>query len=155
MSKLNLRRKEWPDLLAIMQSAINNIPLQQRAGTPTVRPMTNMKSIPPMSTLYRARASKPVTISDVSFEHLLYVERLGALVGELHPVIQDAVRENRQRAGNQAPKGKLPNFVEVDFVHVAWDTFHVAEQLCFRFHDPHHVFRALNDFVFYSENIWQ
>lgn len=48
VSELNLCIEEWPDLWTIVQSAINHMPSQQRAGIPPVQAMTGMDATPPI-----------------------------------------------------------------------------------------------------------
>lgn len=152
-SELQLAHEEWPDLLPLVQSAINNAPSPQRAGVPPIKAMTGMAATPPIATFYRAQTSAPVTVSDLVHERALNVDMLCDLVGQLRPIIQDAVQKNRQQGRDVASKGSLPNFTKGDYVLVAREDFHAGEKLCLRWRGPRRVLKPVNDFVYLVEDL--
>lgn len=53
--------KEWPDLLPLVQIAINNGPPTKRAGVSPATSMTGLKSTPPISTFYFSKTQEVLT----------------------------------------------------------------------------------------------
>lgn len=152
-SELQLRPEEWPDLLPLVQSAINNAPSPQRADIPPVTAMTGMDATTPISTFYRSSKTLPVTVSDVARERVLNVDMLCKRVTELHPVIQDVLQDNRRRMRDRTSKGKLPNFSNGDFVLVAREDFTAGEKLSLRWRGPRRIVTALNNYVYQVEDL--
>lgn len=61
---------------------------------------------------------------------------LKAKNAQLHPVVQDALVSNLQPTQEARSSGPLPNFVEHDFVLVAWEAFTAGEKLSSRWPGP-------------------
>lgn len=113
-SELRLNGNEWPDLLSIVQSAIQNAPSIQRSNVPPVKAMRGIDASPLISKFYRSHLSKPVMVTDVSRERALNVEYTSDMVSDLHLVVRNAPPEYRKRLRGQVSKAKLPNLVEGD-----------------------------------------
>lgn len=75
-SELRIWPAEWPYVLALIQSAINNSQSPQRAGIPPVQALTGMDPFPLITTFYRSFAIVPGTFSDVMRERTLSKEKL-------------------------------------------------------------------------------
>lgn len=88
-SELQTRPDEWPDLLPLVQSALNNAPSPQRANVSPVTAFTGMEATPPIATFIRSSTARPVSISDTQRERILNMEKLKQRVSELHPIEQD------------------------------------------------------------------
>lgn len=54
VSELRLDHDDWPDLLPLVQSAIDNISSLQQAGESTITAMTGLAATPPISTFYHS-----------------------------------------------------------------------------------------------------
>lgn len=152
-SELQMRSQEWSDLLSFVESVIENATSPQRAGTSSIKAMTGMDASSPISTFYRKINSVPTTITRVAQHRAINIEYLTELVDSLHPIVQNAFQENRQRIRDQASNGKLSNFNEGDFVLVAREDFHAGEKLCLRWRGLRRVVRTVNDYVYQMEDV--
>lgn len=115
--------------------------------------MTGMSTTPPIATFYRAQTTVPVTITELNRGRALKVEELCKLVGNLHPVVQEALQTNRSKGRKSPSKGSLPNFTEGDFVLVAREDFHTGEKLCLRWRGPRRVVKPDNNYVHLIEDL--
>lgn len=80
---------------AHVQSAINNVPSPQRVSAPPVTAVTGIVACSLISTYYRSRSAKPVTITNITQKRALNVELLCKFVEDLHPVVQSTLQKNR------------------------------------------------------------
>lgn len=152
-SELQLRPDEWPDLLPLVQSVLNNAPSPQRGNISPVTAFTGMDASPPIATFYRSITSTTISISDLQSERAFNVEALRSKIAQLHPVVQDALKSNRERIRDSRSRGSLPNFTEGDFVLVARDDFTAGEKLSLRWRGPRRVIRSINDHVYQVEDL--
>lgn len=152
-SELLLRPEEWPDLLPIVQSALNNAPSPQRRNIPPVTAFTGLDSSPPIATFIRSSTTTPMTISDVARERAVNLYALQTKIAELHPLVQESLESSRKRIRESSSRGKLPKFAEGDFVLVARDDFTAGEKLSLRWRGPRRVVKAVSDYVFQVEDL--
>lgn len=75
-----------------MQSDISNAPSPKHVDIPTIRAMIGMDATPLISTFYGLNISSQITVSKVARERSLNFERLCELVGELHPLVRNALK---------------------------------------------------------------
>ena len=108
---------------------------------------------PPISTFLRTRTVTPITVSEAQREWLLSVQKLKDRIGEMHPVVQETVRKNREKARRAASRGSLPNFTEGDYVLVAREDFFAGEKLALRWRGPRRIIKALSDYVYQVEDL--
>lgn len=74
-------------------------------------------------------------------------------MAELHPIVENTVRKNRERSREYASRGTLPNFIEGGFVLVASEEFFAGEKLALRWRGPRRIVKAQNDYVFQVEDL--
>lgn len=135
-SELQIRSEEWPELLPVVHSALNNAPSPHRAYTASVSAFTGMYATPPVSTLIRSSKAVPVTVTGLQRERAFNSEDLKAKIAELHPCFQDVVVLNRRRMQEARSSGSLPNFVESDYILVSREAFTAAGKLSLRWQGP-------------------
>ncbi len=75
------------------------------------------------------------------------------ILENLHPLVEDALEENRKRGRLCASKGIPANFTEGDFVLVAREDMSAGEKLALRWRGPRRVLKALSDHVFLVEDL--
>lgn len=109
--------------------------------------MTDMDATPPISTFYRASASKTVTIYDVFRERALYTKQVMCLLANSIRLLKILCEIIFRASANKLPK-KFLNFIEWDFVPVTCHDFHAGKKLFLHCRDPFQVFKALNGFLF-------
>jgi len=153
VSELQMDLKEWPDLMPLVQSALNNAPSPQRGNVAPITAFTGMEPSPPIATFLRTVTTKPVTLSEVQRERAINTEALTARVAELHPLVEETVRNNRQKSRDSASRGTLPNFEEGDFVLFAREEFFAGEKLALRWRGPRRIIKALSDYVYQVEDL--
>lgn len=71
----------------------------------------------------------------------------------LRLTVQHAVTENRKRAREHISRGRLPNFVEGDYVLVAKEELLNGEKICLRWRGPRRIMKSLNDYLFDFGNL--
>ena len=153
LSELQLDLKEWPDLLPVVQSVLNNSPSPQRGNVAPITAYLGREPTPPIRTFLRSRNTKVVTIEEATQERLLSISTLKDRIAELHPFVQDMVRSMRERQRLATSKGQLPNFIEGDYVLMAREEFFAGEKLALRWRGPRRVVKALSDFVYQVEDL--
>ena len=153
LSELQMLPAEWPDLLPLVQSSLNQSPSPQRRNYAPVTAFTGLEPTPPISTFLRSSTADTVSVDDIRLETLINIESLKDLVATLHPVVQVSVANNRQRARDAMGRGELPNFTEGDFVLVAREDFTAGEKLSLRWRGPRRVIKAINDYVYQVEDL--
>lgn len=62
LSELQMRVEEWPDLLPVVQSALNNSPSPQRANVEPIKAFLGMKPTPPFATFLRTKTNSVLDI---------------------------------------------------------------------------------------------
>lgn len=152
-SELGMRTDEWPDLLPVVQSVINNSPSPQRHNIPPVTAFTGMPATPPISTFYRSVTATSVTPDAVQSGRLANIMHLQDALNLLHPVVQNSLQTQRKCIRDAMSRGDKPNFSEGDYVLVARDAFTAGEKLSLRWRGPRRVVKAINDYVFQIEDL--
>ena len=136
LSELQLQHTSWPDLVPMFQLALNNSPSPQRNNTAPLTAFTRLEASPPIATFLRSATAQTVTLTQAQQERCVNISELVKRAEELHPIVQCTLTESRRRMREQHAKGKLPNFIEGDFVLVAREDFHKGEKLCLRWRGP-------------------
>lgn len=145
LSELKMRASDWPDILPIFTSVLNNSPSSSRSNVCPVTAFLGRKPTPPIKTFLRLLTVNPVTLTDVQMERSFHVEDLIKTCDEIHPLVQISLAKSRAQSGKSASRGKLSNFEEGDFVLVARDEYGAGDKLLLRWRDPRRVVKALND----------
>lgn len=153
LSELQMDQKEWPDLIPLAQSALNNSPSRQRGNICPITAFMGRQPSPPIRTFFRTSTVKTVTLSQAQHESALNGKELVKLCEELHPRVQSRLAKNRKQARDAASRGQLANFTEGDFVLVARSDFQAGEKLCLRWRGPRQVIKAINDHVYQVEDL--
>ena len=152
-SELQMRPEEWPDLLPVVQSTLNQTPSPQRGNYAPVTAFTGAQPTPPIATFIRTTTTKPMSISDIQKDRTLNIDSLKTFIADLHPIVQSAVSTNRSRGREAAGRGQLPNFTEGDYVLVARDDLTAGEKLSLRWRGPRRIIKAINDYVYQVEDL--
>lgn len=153
ISELKLRTHSWPDVIPIIQSAVNLSPSPQRKNIPPLTAFSGLKPRQPINTFIRSDTAQVITVEQATMERLKNMTELINTMDNLHPVVQTSLQNNRERLRQHMSKGKMPNFEEGDFVLVARDNFHKGEKLCLRWRGPRRVIKAVNDWLYQIEDL--
>lgn len=119
ISELQLNNKSWPDIIPLIQSAINHAPSATSNNTCPITAFTGMPAYPPIKSFIRSDMAKQVNVSDVIYNRAMQVTQLQKFMDDLNPVIQTSLSDNRKRIRDHMSRGNLPNFQEGDYVLVA------------------------------------
>lgn len=71
ITELQLKFDEWPDLLPVVQSALNNAPSPIRGNIAPITELLGLAPTPPVSTFMRTDTLTPVMIGEAQRERLL------------------------------------------------------------------------------------
>ena len=152
-AELQMAFDEWPDILPLLQSAINNAPSSQRKKTAPIMAFNGLPPTPPIKAFYRSMKCRPVTINDLQQERAFNVESLVKHMADLHPAIHEGVMRNRKQARATANRGILPNFDIGDYVLVARSDFFAGEKLALRWRGPRRVVKAVSNYIYTVEDL--
>lgn len=123
VSELQMDFKEWPDLLPILQSALNNSPSPIRGSIAPITAFSGMESTPTILTFLRTSTVTSIKMKAAHRERVLNNAYLKARCAELHPIVNNALQQNRHSSRTRASRGELANFSIGDFVLVALEEF--------------------------------
>ena len=152
-SELRLEFQEWPDLVQVVQSVLNNSPSPQRRDIAPVTVFTGLPAKTPVTTFLRSSTQKIMSVQQAQHESALNLGKTKQLLDELHPVVANTLAANRARARKSAERGELPRFAKGDFVLVAREDFFHGEKLALRWRGPRRIVQDKNDFVYTVEDL--
>lgn len=112
-----------------------------------------MDRSPPISTILRSSTFKPVTITEQQRERPYNMHCLKKKIAELHPLVQDLLKESRDFYCMSTSHGLLANFCEEVFVLIARKVFHANEKLVVLKRGPGRINKALNDYAYQIEDL--
>lgn len=147
-----MRHDEWPQLVSLFQSALNNALSPQRKNI-AITAFTGLLASNPVTTFLRFFDCQPVTLSQTQLKSTLNVSELVKMMKKLSQIIHQ--RTQKERAHIRLSKGKveLANFSKGDSVLVAKEDFFDVEKLFLRWCGPQRIIKALSDYVFRVEDL--
>jgi len=96
LSELQMDNKEWPDLIPMVQSVLNNSPSPQRGNVFPCMAFMGRDPTPPVCTFLRSATATPVTVSQAIRESQMNTEELVTICGDLHPRVHQTLARNRK-----------------------------------------------------------
>lgn len=94
VSEFQMRPGEWPDILPLVQRALNNAPSPQKKRICPITAFTRLDPTPPISTFIHTTTASQITITDLQMERSVNIDKLKKLVAKLHPAIQLTLDQN-------------------------------------------------------------
>ncbi|OQR83686.1 hypothetical protein ACHHYP_14408 [Achlya hypogyna] len=149
-SELRLRTDRWPDLLPLVQSAINHMPADRAAGHSPSAIFTNGRKSSPLSTL---TATVDIEVEDVATIEKLQLEhgrKIQADLRKMHKEVVEAADRCRANARGRRAKKKhvqLPKFALGDFVLVG-RVAQAPNKLSLHWTGPCRIVTVVNDYLF-------
>lgn len=153
LSELQLSQEDWPDLLTLVQSVINNSPSPQRGNVCPITAFTGHESTPTIKTFIQSISMKAINSDDIHLERLSNITKLLEQHEFSRRGVQKELEENRSRIRKIMSRGRLPSFTEGHFVLVARSEFSKGEKLCLRWRGSRRVTKAISDYVFQVEDL--
>lgn len=132
LSQLQLCQNEWPRLVPLFQSGLNNSSSRKRNNIASSTAFTGRPASPPVLTFLRSSDSKPVILAETKQERTISTHHLIKEMDRLHPMTDDYVKQMHDRMQTATIKGELANFTEGYYFLVARDEFYEGKKLCLR-----------------------
>lgn len=153
LSELQHCPSEWPNLVPMLQSMLKNSPSPTLINSCPITAFFGLDPKPPVSSFIRSSTGSPITVSEVIRERTTNIANLKKFVAELHPVVQDTVRNNRETLQAAMSKGELSRFMKADFGLVALEDFKAGENRALRWHGPRRIEKATSDYFYQVEDL--
>lgn len=97
LSELQLREDNWPQLVPLFESAINNTPSPLRNNIAPITSFTGRPRSPPISTFLRSYDSTPVKLTDAQREIGLKIDSIISYMEMVHPIVRNSSNAERNR----------------------------------------------------------
>ena len=158
LSELQLPQKSWPDVVPMIQSALNNSILARLGNRCPLTVFTGLKQSSPISTIIRRQvgAVKVHSLDEVRTRQRLKVQSIQNALEEMHKDVAGRKSKSRQRAiesFNRKVGVRPVNFTEGDFVLRGVMERERAKKPALRWKGPYRVVRCLSDYIFVIEHL--
>jgi RNase H-like domain found in reverse transcriptase/Reverse transcriptase (RNA-dependent DNA polymerase)/Integrase core domain/Integrase zinc binding domain len=155
LSEFRLSVSQWPTVVRIVQSVLNNSPSQHRGNIAPLTAFTGRSPDSPLQNLVSPVADQALPLNSIRAQQLMNIAELRASIDDIHR--QAAQSATSSRASSRAHRGKTTalaaNFDVGDFVLVAKREFRGGEKLSLRWRGPYRVVATLSQFVFEVEDL--
>ena len=150
LSELKKPVTAWPELLPLVQSAINMTPSDRMDGVAPVTAFTALPATTQLDVVGDPWAWELKSLVELQAIRDKHVKSVHEALDTMHRKVADAV-EKRRHAARERRAGKrgvqLPLFAEGDFVLVGQVLSH-ANKLALRWKGPQRVVKSVNDYTF-------
>jgi hypothetical protein len=146
-SEMRLNSTDWPKLLPLVQSALNQQPADRLDGIAPTTAFTGLPATPPLTGLVHPDDARVESIDWITSESMRHVTELAHALHVMHKHVAATAAKKRAkaravRAGKTSVK--LANFALGDFVLVARALRHPSK-LTLRWKGPYRVVRVVSD----------
>lgn len=107
LSELQARPNEWPQIVPVITSALNNGPFQKRNNVASITAFTGAQLSTPMKTFIRSVDSVPTTITEAQYERSVNIADLVRCMDELRLTVASSVQSERKRVRKSRSRGDL------------------------------------------------
>lgn len=153
LSEMQLPITEWPALVPILQSALNNSQSPQRGNRAPITIFLGQKPSTPNSVFKTPSSGKLVTLTAAAQERIQNLDNTKIILEHLHPLIEKDLHMMRNKQRVQTSKGKPANFDEGDYVLVAKDDVSKGEKLSLKRRGPRRVLKAQSEWIYEVEDL--
>lgn len=112
-----------------MTSVLNNASSPQRGNITAIKAFISKDPTPLTLTFTLFTTSTPVTLDIAQRERAPNVQELIEIRDELHPLFANYLDKHCRRARKATSRGKLPHFIEGDFMLVARSEYGAGDKL--------------------------
>lgn len=116
--------------------------------------MTDQNPSSPIPPFFRMRTETPVRGTQIQNEQAFKLHALMKQMTEIHFAMKRTGSGHRESAREEHAAGRLPNFEIWDKILVARKEFHAVEKLSLCWRGPRRIVKALNDYLYQVEGIW-
>jgi hypothetical protein len=156
ISEFRLLPVDWPAVVKIVQSALNNSPSAQRGDIAPLTAFTGRPADSPLLIVAAPPEFQTKSISYVRLQQLTNIAELQDAVEKIHKAVADNATKRRATSSarhNSRPVVQQANFSIGDYVLVAKRYFHLGEKLTLRWRGPRRILSTLSDHVFEVEDL--
>lgn len=131
LSDLQLSHKHCPDIIPVIQSALNNTRSRHHGNYSSLTSFTDIQSTTLIQNFPRSDTGKSVSVSDNIDQDWIAVENVQKTGSDMHPVIANTLEEYRKQSRDAVERGQLAHFSGGDpsllVIH-----FTAAKKVCLR-----------------------
>lgn len=158
LSEYQLPEKNWPSVLPVVQSVLNNTILEGLDNTCPLTALTGLPHDTPLLSIKRKKnkAVEEKTIDQVRGEQRINAKMLHATMEKMHKAISERVDAKRKAAvdaHNRKTNVHHVNFTEGDFVLRGARASQRGPKPQLKWHGPFQVVKVHSDFIFTIKNI--
>lgn len=149
-SELRLRPDRWPDLLPLVQSAINHMPADRSAGQSPSAVFTSGRDCTPLSALVATVDIREESVEAIKAIQAEHAQKVRAALKVMHKDVAAAAEHRRTRARDRRGKKthvRLPTFSLGDFVLVG-RVAQAPNKLTLHWTGPARIVAVINDYLF-------
>ncbi|OWZ24728.1 hypothetical protein PHMEG_000162 [Phytophthora megakarya] len=150
-----LHMSEWPNVLPMVQTALNQMPADRLGGMAPVTAFAALPASSPILTILHPRSAEVMDVTRVyeqQKQHVVAVQ--GALEWMYRELSESAKKRQEQARARRTKKHgvEISKFSIGDFGLVAQVTTH-SNKLAVHWRGPHRIINTLNDYIFEVQNI--
>ena len=155
LSEYRMPIAQWPDVVPVIQSAINNAPVR-RLSKKTPNEAFLGRTAQPLDNIIQSVPKKATSVGSIHQQQQKALTDLTQAITELHREVKGKPSKQRQTAvdrHNAKTHVIQPNFTEGDFVLVADTDKHMTSKVLLKWRGPRRITKVLSDFVYEVENL--
>ena len=153
LSELRKPFNEWPALVPILQSSLNNSPSQQRGNRCPITIFTGQQPTTPISVYKTPSTGTIMSLDEAVKERFRNFEGIKQLLEKIHPLVQNDIKHSRSKSRKLQSRGKPAKFEEGDFVLVAKDDSYKGEKLALHWRGPRRILKAISEWIYCVEDL--
>lgn len=151
--ELKMDFADFPALLLIVHSVINNASSQTRGNLAPVTAFIRLDAQIPISTLIRTVDSKTRYYYRRNYGTRCQPGGTPEDGSIFHPVVQTSVRSNRERIRECISKETMPKFDEGYYLLMSREDLYAGGKLALRWSGPRRVLKTLSDYLFEVQDL--
>ena len=156
LSEFRMRRKQWPSVVKIIQSVLNNSPSKHRGNIAPLTGFTGRKPDRPLASILKDHTSTVHSMEFIRAQQLINTELLGKAIDRIHKRVKDNAEKGRHAARQRHSRKtgvENCNFDVGDYVLVSRRDADHVDKLCVRWSGPRRIRRVLTQKLFEVEDL--
>ena len=156
LSELRMDEKQWPSILPIIQSILNNSKRPSLGDRAPITVFTGQPSDNPLRTLLPSTFAKPCTLDEIQAQKIINVEKMEKVLEKMHREVSSSRSRKRNseiERHNRLTRIQPINFEVGEFVLVSKLLSKIGKKLKVRWTGPKRITRADSDVIFEVEDL--